>query len=35
MESLRGQLLIASPKILDPHFRRTVVFMAEHTDEGA
>jgi putative transcriptional regulator len=35
MESLRGQLLIASPKILDPSFRRTVVFMAEHTDEGA
>jgi putative transcriptional regulator len=35
MESLRGQLLIASPKILDPNFRRVVVFMAEHTDEGA
>jgi putative transcriptional regulator len=35
MESLRGQLLIASPKIVDPNFRRTVVFMAEHTDEGA
>jgi putative transcriptional regulator len=35
MESLRGQLLIASPKILDPNFRRTVVFMAEHTEEGA
>ena len=35
MESLRGKLLIASPKILDPNFRRTVVFMAEHSDEGA
>jgi putative transcriptional regulator len=35
MESLRGQLLIASPKIVDPNFRRVVVYMAEHTDEGA
>jgi putative transcriptional regulator len=35
MESLRGKLLIASPKIVDGNFRRTVVFMAEHTDEGA
>ena len=35
MESLRGQLLIASPKIVDGNFRRTVVFMAEHTEEGA
>jgi putative transcriptional regulator len=35
MESLRGQLLIASPKIVDGNFRRMVVLMAEHTDEGA
>jgi len=35
MESLRGKLLIASPKIVDPNFRRVVVFMAEHTEEGA
>jgi putative transcriptional regulator len=35
MESLRGQLLIASPAILDPNFRRTVVLLAEHTEEGA
>jgi putative transcriptional regulator len=35
MESLRGQLLIASPKIVDPNFRRVVVYMAEHTDDGA
>jgi putative transcriptional regulator len=35
MESLRGQLLIASPKIVDPNFRRVVVYMAEHNDEGA
>src|SRR3954447_23555155 len=35
MESLRGQLLIASRKIVDPNFRRVVVYMAEHTDDGA
>lgn len=35
MESLRGKLLIASPRIVDPNFRRTVVLMAEHGDEGA
>jgi putative transcriptional regulator len=35
VESLRGKLLIASPKIADPNFRRTVVLMAEHSEEGA
>jgi putative transcriptional regulator len=35
VESLRGQLLIASPSLLDPNFRRTVVLVAEHGDEGA
>ena len=35
MESLRGRLLVASPKIMDPNFRRTVVLMAEHGEEGA
>jgi putative transcriptional regulator len=35
VESLRGQLLIASPRIVDPNFRRVVVYMAEHTEEGA
>ena len=35
MESLRGKLLIASPAIVDPHFRQTVVLLAEHTEEGA
>jgi putative transcriptional regulator len=35
MESLRGQLLIASPVIVDPNFRRTVVLIAEHSEEGA
>lgn len=35
MESLQGQLLIASPSLLDPNFRRTVVLVTEHSDEGA
>jgi len=33
--SMRGQLLIASPNLEDPNFRRTVVLVTEHTDEGA
>src|SRR5919112_4287891 len=35
MDSLRGQLLIASPVLVDPRFHRTVILIAEHTDEGA
>ena len=35
MESLQGQLLIASPSLLDPNFRRTVVLVTEHGDHGA
>lgn len=35
MDSLKGQLLIASPALIDPNFRRTVILIAEHTDEGA
>ena len=35
MDSLRGQLLVASPAMLDPNFRRTVVLVTEHTDDGA
>jgi putative transcriptional regulator len=34
-ESLRGSLLIAAPQLLDPNFRRTVVLIADHGDEGA
>jgi putative transcriptional regulator len=34
-DSLRGRLLVASPALLDPNFRRTVVLVAEHGDEGA
>src|SRR5256885_19881 len=35
MESLRGQLLVAGPTLLDPNFRRTVVLVCEHSEEGA
>jgi putative transcriptional regulator len=35
VESIRGQLLIAGPALLDPNFQRTVVLVVEHTDEGA
>ena len=34
-DSLRGQLLIASPALADPNFTRTVVLVVEHNDEGA
>ena len=35
VESLQGKLLIASPSLVDPNFRRTVVLVTEHNDEGA
>jgi putative transcriptional regulator len=35
MDDTRGQLLIAGPALLDPNFRRTVVLVIEHSDEGA
>jgi len=35
MDSLRGNLLVASPSLADPNFRRTVVLIAEHSEEGA
>lgn len=35
METLRGRLLLASPSLYDPNFRRTVVLVTEHTEEGA
>lgn len=34
MDSLRGKLLIAAPSLFD-FFRRTVILMIEHTEEGA
>lgn len=35
MESLKGQLLVASADLLDPNFRRSVVLVTEHGDDGA
>lgn len=35
MSSLQGHLLIASPRLLDPNFRRTVVLLVQHTEQGA
>lgn len=35
MESLRGKCIIASPALNDPNFARTVVLIAEHTEDGA
>jgi putative transcriptional regulator len=32
--SLRGQLLVAGPTLLDPNFHRTVVLIVEHDDEA-
>jgi putative transcriptional regulator len=35
VDSLRGQLLIAGPTLVDPNFARSVVLVLEHSDEGA
>jgi putative transcriptional regulator len=35
MESLEGQLLLASPQLLDPNFVRTVILLVQHNDMGA
>jgi putative transcriptional regulator len=35
MTSLQGHLLVASPKLLDPNFYRTIVLMVQHDDDGA
>src|ERR1700761_592388 len=35
MDSVRGQLLVAGPALLDPNFWRTVVLIVEHNDDGA
>lgn len=35
MESTRGKLLVAAPSLDDPNFKRTVILMLEHTQEGA
>ena len=33
--SLQGQLLVASPSLIDPNFARTVVLVTEHTEAAA
>ena len=35
VDFLQGQLLISSPSLVDPNFRRTVVLMTHHEEEGA
>jgi putative transcriptional regulator len=35
MESTQGKLLLASPRLADPNFSRTVVLMIQHNDQGA
>ena len=35
MDSLQGKLLVSSPSLLDPNFRKTVVLIAHHDDDGA
>ena len=35
MDSLKGKLLLATPALFDPNFRRTVVLVGEHGEEGA
>ena len=35
MDSLQGKLIVASPAITDPNFRRAVVLIAEHSADGA
>jgi len=35
MVDLRGQLLVASPGLVDPNFRRSVILVIAHDDEGA
>lgn len=35
MNSLKGQLLIATPRLIDPNFARTVLLIFEHNDQGA
>ena len=35
MDSLRGHLLISGASLVDPNFRRTVVLIGHHDEEGA
>src|ERR1035441_3016347 len=35
VQSLCGQLLLASPALMDPNFRRAVILVSVHSEEGA
>ena len=35
MESLRGRLLVAGGGLFDPNFRRAVILVADHDEDGA
>jgi putative transcriptional regulator len=35
VNSLQGKLLVSSPSLVDPNFRKTVVLVAHHDDDGA
>jgi putative transcriptional regulator len=35
MHSLRGQLLIASPRLVDPNFAKSVILIVQHDEAGA
>lgn len=35
MDSLQGKLIVSSPALIDPNFRKTVVLIAHHDEEGA
>ncbi|MFQ5523326.1 MAG: YqgE/AlgH family protein [Acidimicrobiia bacterium] len=34
-ESLAGKLLVATPRLVDPNFYRTVILLLQHDEEGA
>src|SRR5208282_6015778 len=35
MEVLQGRLLIASPRLVDPNFFRSIVLLVQHSEDGA
>jgi putative transcriptional regulator len=35
MSTLQGKLLVSSPSLIDPNFRKTVVLVAHHDTDGA
>ena len=35
MDFLQGKLIVSSPSLIDPNFRKTVILIAHHDEEGA